>query len=72
MLADPNQAAKSVLAEARNCGAPNVIVGGAALTGLATIIGPLPGLRLIDCLQASIAQMVALTEYRRMATSPIR
>jgi Asp/Glu/hydantoin racemase len=70
LLAVPDQAAKSVLAEARNCGAPNVIIGGAALTGLAKIIGPLQGLRLIDCLQASIAQMVALTEYQRMITSP--
>jgi Asp/Glu/hydantoin racemase len=70
LLADPDQAAKSIVAEARDCGAPNVIIGGAALTGLAGIIGPIPGLRLVDCLHASIAQMVALTEYRRMIVSP--
>jgi Asp/Glu/hydantoin racemase len=44
-----------------------VIIGGAALTGLAAAIGPLPGIRLIDCLQASIAQIAALTEFRRMS-----
>ena len=43
-----------------------MIIGGAALTGLASAIGPLPGILLVDCLQASIAQVVALTTYRRM------
>ena len=54
-------------AAAQECGAESVIIGGAALTGLAAAIGPLPGIRLIDCLQASIAQAAALTEYCRMA-----
>jgi allantoin racemase len=66
LMADPQRAAKSVAAAARECGAKSVIIGGAALTGLAAAIGPLPGIRLIDCLQASIAQVAALTEYCRM------
>jgi allantoin racemase len=66
LMADPQHAAKSVAAAAQDCGAESVIIGGAALTGLAASIGPLPGIRLIDCLQASIAQAVALTQYRRM------
>jgi Asp/Glu/hydantoin racemase len=66
LMADPGHAAKTVAAAARQCGAETVIIGGAALTGLAAAIGPLPGIRLIDCLQASIAQAVALTEYSRM------
>ena len=66
LMADPRRAAESVAAAARQCGAETVIIGGAALTGLAAAIGPLPGIRLIDCLQASIAQAVALTEYGRM------
>jgi allantoin racemase len=66
LMADPRHAAKAVAAAAKECGAETVIIGGAALTGLAAAIGPLPGIRLIDCLQASIAQAVALTEYSRM------
>jgi allantoin racemase len=66
LIADPLGAAESVTAAAKKCGASIVIVGGAALTGLASAIGPLEGVRLIDCLQASIAQVVALTVYRRM------
>lgn len=66
LIADPEGAAESVTAAAKKCGAPIVIVGGAALTGLASAIGPLEGVRLVDCLQASIAQVVALTAYRRM------
>jgi Asp/Glu/hydantoin racemase len=66
LMADRGQAAKAVAAAATECGAETVIIGGAALTGLAAAIGPLPGIRLIDCLQASIAQAVALTEYGRM------
>jgi allantoin racemase len=69
LMADPQQAAESVAAAAQECGAENVIIGGAALTGLAAAIGPLPGIRLIDCLQASIAQAAALMEYRRMIGS---
>jgi Asp/Glu/hydantoin racemase len=67
LMANPQHAAESVIATATNCGAQTVIIGGAALTGLASAIGPLPGIQLIDCLQASIAQVVALTAYRRMA-----
>jgi Asp/Glu/hydantoin racemase len=66
LIADPQGAAESVTTAAKKCGAPIVIVGGAALTGLASAIGPLEGVRLIDCLQASIAQVVALTAYHRM------
>jgi allantoin racemase len=66
LIADPRGAAKSVTAAAKKCGAPIVIIGGAALTGLASDIGPLEGVRLVDCLQASIAQVVALTAYCRM------
>jgi allantoin racemase len=68
LLADPAGAAQSVTRAAKKCGAPIVIIGGAALTGLASAIGTLDGVTLIDCLQASIAQAVALTLYRRMAT----
>jgi len=67
LMADPARAAGLVAAAARDCGAETVIIGGAALTGLAAAIGPLPGIRLVDCLQASLAQMAALTEYRRMS-----
>jgi Asp/Glu/hydantoin racemase len=67
LIADPGRAAGLVAAAARDCGAECVIIGGAALTGLAAAIGPLPGIRLIDCLQASIAQIAALTEFRRMS-----
>jgi allantoin racemase len=66
LLADPQGAAESVTAAAKRCGAPIVIIGGAALTGLASAIGPLEGVRLVDCLLASIAQVVAQTTYRRM------
>jgi allantoin racemase len=66
LMADPQGAAESVTAAAKKCEAPIVIVGGAALTGLASAIGPVEGDRLVDCLQASIAQVVALTAYRRM------
>jgi allantoin racemase len=66
LLADPQGAAQSVTTAAKKCGAPIAIIGGAALTGLASSIGPLEGIRLIDCLHASIAQVVALTAYRRM------
>jgi len=69
LMADPGRAAQSIAAVACECGAESVIIGGAALTGLAASIGPLPGVRLIDCLQASIAQVVALIEYRRMIGS---
>jgi len=68
LLADPAGAAQCVSAAVKKCGAPIVIIGGAALTGLASAIGPLDGVQLIDCLQASIAQAVALMKYRRMAT----
>jgi allantoin racemase len=70
LMADPKRAAELVTAVAKKCGAPIIIVGGAALTGLATAIGPLPKILLIDCLQASIAQVVALTMYRRMSMIP--
>jgi Asp/Glu/hydantoin racemase len=66
LLADPQNATALVTAAAKKCGAPNVIIGGAALTGLASAIGPMEGIRLVDCLQASIAQVLALTAYRRM------
>jgi allantoin racemase len=66
LMANPKLAAESVTIAAKKLGAPIVIIGGAALTGLASAIGPLEGVRLVDCLQASIAQAVALTAYRRM------
>lgn len=68
LMANPQQAERSVTAAAENCGANIVIVGGAALSGLASTIGPLPGILLVDCLQASIAQMMALIAFRRMTT----
>ena len=70
LMANPRSAVESVTAAAKKCGAPVVIIGGAALTGLACAIGPLPGIVLIDCLQASIAQMVALIAYRKMIAVP--
>jgi Asp/Glu/hydantoin racemase len=72
LMANPQRAAESVTTAAVKCGAQVVIIGGAALTGLASAIGPLPGLLLVDCLQASIAQVVALTAYRRMIATPSR
>jgi len=68
LMADPKHATELVTAAAKKCAAPIVIIGGAALTGLASAIGPLPGLLLVDCLQASIAQIIALTAYRRMSS----
>jgi Asp/Glu/hydantoin racemase len=68
LIANPENAARLIAAVARECGARTVIVGGAALTGLTEAIGPLPGIRLVDCLQASIAQMIALIEFRRMSS----
>jgi Asp/Glu/hydantoin racemase len=70
LMADPQRAAKSVTAAAEKCGAQIVIIGGAALAGLASTIGPLQGIQLVDCLQASVAQVLALTAYRRMAATP--
>jgi allantoin racemase len=70
LMADPKRAAELVTTVAKKCGAPIVIIGGAALTGLASAIGPLPKILLVDCLQASIAQVVALTTYRRMSMRP--
>ena len=72
LLADLKHAAELVTAAAKKSGAPIVIIGGAALTGLASIIGLLPNILLVDCLQAAIAQMVALTTYRQMAMIPSR
>ncbi len=66
LMGNPKRAAELVTAVAKKCAAPIIIVGGAALTGLASAIGPLPNIILVDCLQASIAQVVALTTYRRM------
>jgi allantoin racemase len=66
LMNNPRAAAESVKTAAGKCGAGIVIIGGAALTGLASAIGPLPGILLVDCLQASIAQIIALTAYRRM------
>jgi allantoin racemase len=68
LMVNPRQAERSVTAAAENCGANIVIVGGAALSGLASTIGPLPEIVLVDCLQASIAQMMALIAFRRMNT----
>jgi Asp/Glu/hydantoin racemase len=70
LLADPRGAARLVAAAAAGCGAPNVIVGGAALAGLTSAIGPMSHPRLVDCLHASIAQVVALMEFRRMTAAP--
>jgi allantoin racemase len=72
LMGDSKRAAELVTAVAKKCGAPIIIVGGAALTGLASAIGPLPKILLVDCLQASIAQVVALTTYRRMSMIPSR
>jgi Asp/Glu/hydantoin racemase len=72
LMADPQRATESVAAAAKKCGAQIVIIGGAALTGLASAIGPLPGVLLIDCLEASLAQVVALTAYREMIAIPKR
>jgi Asp/Glu/hydantoin racemase len=72
LMANPQQAARSVTAAAEKCGAKIVIIGGASLTGLASAIGPLPEILLVDCLQATIAQMVALTTYRQMSKFPNR
>jgi len=69
-MADPQKAAESVTAAAKKSRARIVIIGGAALTGLASAIGPLQGMVLVDCLQASIAQALALTAYRRMIAIP--
>lgn len=69
LLEDPQRARMAIAAQASRCGAANVIVGGAALTGLTAALTPAPGVRLIDCLQASIAQMVALIELGRMETA---
>jgi allantoin racemase len=70
LMGNPQHAAELVTATAKKSGAQIVIIGGAALTGLASAIGTLPGILLIDCLQASIAQVIALTAYRRMTTIP--
>lgn len=70
LMADPRSAAESVTAATKKCQAEIVIIGGAALTGLASAIGPFPGILLVDCLQASIAQMLALIAYRRMIAIP--
>jgi allantoin racemase len=70
LMANSQQAASAVTAAAEKCGADIVIIGGAALTGLASTIGPLPEILLVDCLQASIAQMAALTTYRQMSKLP--
>ena len=72
LMANPQQAARSVAAAAEKCGAHIVIIGGAALTGFASTIGPLPKILLVDCLQASIAQMVALTSYHQISMPPSR
>ena len=66
LMADPKQAAQSVIASATKCGSRTIIIGGAALTGLASAMGPLPEMLFVDCLQASIAQVAALTTYRRI------
>jgi Asp/Glu/hydantoin racemase len=67
LMSDPKHAAGLVAAAAKKCRAPVVIIGGAALAGLAAAIGPLPGLLLVDGLHAAIAQMIALTALRGMA-----
>ena len=72
LLSDPKHAAELVTVAAKKSGAPIVIIGGAALTGLASAVGPLPNILLVDCLQAAIAQMVALTSYRQMSMIPSR
>ena len=67
LMSNPKRAAELVTAAAEKCGAPVVIIGGAALAGLVSAIDPWPGLVLVDCLQASIAQITALTAYRYMS-----
>lgn len=68
LMSNPKRAAELVAAAAKKCGVPIVIVGGAALAGLASTIGPLRGLLLVDCLHASIAQILGLTAYRHMSS----
>ena len=72
LMADPQRATESVTSAAKKCGAQIAIIGGAALSGLASAIGPLPRTFLVDSLQASIAQVVALTAYHRMTAIPSR
>jgi allantoin racemase len=68
LLANPEAASKAVAeaasALAEQTGADTIIVGGAALTGLRLAIDSRP--RVIDCLAAAIAQVMALTGYKRM------
>ena len=68
LLADPDGAASAVTVAARalaeQTGAQTIIVGGAALTGLKLSMEFRP--RLIDCLAAAIAQVLALVCYREM------
>ena len=71
LMADQHRAAESATA-AKKCRAQIVNIGGAALSGLASAIGPLPEMLLVDCPQARIAQVVALTAYHRMTAIPSR
>jgi Asp/Glu/hydantoin racemase len=70
LIADPALAARAVATAAAALGTPTVVLGGAALTGLVPRIGRLPGLRLVDCLHAALAQATALIEHARMAGEP--
>jgi Asp/Glu/hydantoin racemase len=68
LLGNPERAARAVADAATACaaqtGAQTIIVGGAALTGLRLAMDS--RLRVIDCLAAAIAQVMALTGYQRM------
>jgi allantoin racemase len=68
LLANPEGASRAVAeaatALAEQTGVETIIVGGAALTGLRLAIDSRP--RIIDCLAAAIAQVMALTGYQRM------
>lgn len=70
LLSDPDGATAAVARAAANLarrtGAATVIVGGAALAGLAPRAEPQAGVRLLDCLVASVAQLTALIECRQM------
>lgn len=68
LMANSKRAAELVTAAAEKCSAQIVVVGGATMTGLASTIGALPRVLLVDCLHASIAQIMALTAYRHMSS----
>lgn len=72
LMSDPKTAADAITARllALPSGSVDVVVlGGAALTGLAELVEPRVPFRLVDCLKASLAQIDAALLYRRIAGS---